>query len=145
MKNNLTIRGVRGEIKIHRLVNGYPHIQAKEEVDLYYGLGYMHAADRMVQMWLMKIIGKGRASELLMATPDMIEADKYMRWIDLAGDAAREVEMLAPETIPFIDAYCAGVNAGVKATSLPLEFRMVGYKPDEWTRADVLLAAKMIG
>ena len=57
----------------------------------------------------------------------------------------REVDSLAPETLPFIDAYCAGVNAGVKATSLPLEFRMVGYKPDEWTRADVLLAAKMIG
>ena len=145
MKDNLIIRGVKGEITIRRLVNGYPHIQAKDELDLYYGLGYMHAADRMVQMWLVKIIGMGRASELLMATPDMIEADKYMRWIDLAGDAAREVESVTPEARPVLEAYCAGVNAGVKATSLPLEFRMVGYQPDEWTLADVLLAAKMIG
>jgi penicillin G amidase len=145
MKDNLTIRGVKGEIKIRRLVNGYPHIQANEELDLYYGLGYMHASDRMVQMWLMKIIGMGRASELLMSSPDMIEADRYMRWIDLAGDAACEVDMLSPEARPLIEAYCQGVNAGVKATSLPLEFRMVGYQPDEWTVADVMLSAKMIG
>jgi penicillin amidase len=100
MKNNLTIRGVKGDITIRRLVNGYPHIQANDELDLYYGLGYMHASDRMVQMWLMKIIGMGKASELLMASPDMIEADKYMRWIDLAGDAAREVASVTPEARP---------------------------------------------
>jgi penicillin amidase len=145
MADNLTIRGAKGEIKIRRLVNGYPHISANDEIDLYFGLGYMHAVDRMVQMWLVKIIGNGRASELLMASPDMIAADRYMRWIDLAGDARREVDLLTPEIIPYIDAYCAGVNAGAKAASLPLEFRMVGYKPDAWTPADVLLAAKMIG
>jgi penicillin amidase len=145
MKNNLTIRGVKGDITIRRLVNGYPHIQANDELDLYYGLGYMHASDRMVQMWLMKIIGMGKASELLMASPDMIEADKYMRWIDLAGDAAREVASVTPEARPIIEAYCQGVNVGVKATGLPLEFRMAGYQPDEWTVADAILAAKMIG
>lgn len=145
MKNNQTIRGVKGDITIRRLVNGYPHIKAKDEIDLYFGLGYMHATDRMVQMWLVKIIGMGRASELLMASQDMIEADKYMRWIDLAGDAAREVDLITPESRPLIEAYCAGVNAGVKSSSLPLEFRMVGYQPDEWTIADVLLSAKMIG
>jgi len=145
MKDNLTIRGVKGEIKIRRLVNGYPHISANDELDAYYGLGYMHAVDRMVQMWLLKIIGNGRASELLMASPDMIAADKYMRWIDLAGDARREVEMLDANARAAVDAYCAGANAGIQATGLPLEFRMVGYKPDAWTPADVLLAAKMIG
>ncbi len=145
MKDNFTIRGGKGEIQIRRLVNGCPHISAKDELDLYYGLGYMHAADRMVQMWLVKIIGNGRASELLMASPDMIATDKYMRWIDLAGDARREVDALTADTRTALDAYCAGANAGVKATSLPLEFRMVGYQPDEWTPADVLLAAKMIG
>jgi penicillin amidase len=145
MKDNFTIRGAKGEIKIRRLVNGYPHISANDETDLFYGLGYMHAADRLVQMWLMKIIGYGRASELLMATPDMLETDKYMRWIDLAGDAHREVDALDAPTRAIVEAYCAGVNAGLEATSLPLEFRMVGYKPDEWTPADVLLAAKMIG
>ena len=145
MKAELTIRGVKGDIKIKRLVNGYPHIQAKDELDLYFGLGYMHASDRMVQMWLLKIIGMGKASELLMATPDMIETDKYMRWIDLAGDAAREVEAIPLVDRPLFDAYCQGVNAGVKASSLPLEFRMVGYHPDEWTIADVILMSKMIG
>ena len=105
-----TFRGVKGEIKIQRLENGYPQILADDELDLFYGLGYMHAADRQVQMWLTKIIGNGQGSQYLDPSPLMIETDKYMRWIDLAGDARREVEMLTPEARILLDAYCKGVN-----------------------------------
>jgi penicillin G amidase len=142
---SFTLPGIKGEVKIQRLENGHPHILASEELDLYYGLGYMHATDRQVQMWLTKIIGNGRGSEYLDPSPLMIETDKYMRWIDLAGDARGEVEMLTLESRAIVEAYCKGVNDAARANAVPLEFRMVGYKADEWTVADVLLAAKMIG
>ena len=105
----------------------------------------MHALDRRVEMWLTKIIGNGRGSELLEASPLMIETDKCMRWLDLAGDARREVTLLPPETCEVLDAYCRGVNTCVAHNPVPLEFKMVGCKADEWAVADVLLAAKMIG
>jgi len=123
----------------------FPKILADDELDLFYGLGYMHAADRQVQMWLTKIIGNGRGSQYLDPSPLMVETDKYMRWSDLAGDARREERLLKPETRVILDAYCKGINDAVKASAVPLEFKMVGYKADEWTIADVLLAAKMIG
>lgn len=141
----LVLRGIKGEVTIRRMENGHPHIQADDEVDLYYGLGYMHALDRQVEMWLTKIIGNGKGSECLDPSPQMVETDKYMRWLDLAGDARREVDWLLPETRVAMEAYCQGVNASVAQNPTPLEFKLVGYKADTWTVADVLLAAKMIG
>jgi len=145
MSKDIKLRGVIGEVTIRRMVNGYPHIQAGNEPDMFYGLGYMHAVDRQVEMWLTKIIGNGQGSQYLDAGPLMIETDKYMRWIDLAGDARREVTLLSAEARVILSAYCKGVNDGVARSAVPLEFKMVGYKADEWTIADVLLSAKMIG
>ncbi len=142
---SFTLRGIKGEVRIERRENGTPQINADDELDLFYGLGYMHATDRQVQMWLTKIIGNGQGSQYLDPSPLMIDTDKYMRWIDLAGDARREVEMIPPEDLVILEAYCKGINSAVKDSPVPLEFRMVGYRADEWTVADVLLAAKMIG
>ena len=142
---SFNLRAPKGEVNIHRLEHGHPHIQATNELDVFYGLGYMHATDRQVEMWLTKIIGNGKGSEYLDPSPLMVETDKYLRWIDLAGDARREEEMLPTDSRALVEAYCQGINDGVKANPVPLEFKMVGYKADEWTVADVLLAAKMIG
>jgi penicillin amidase len=144
-KTTFSLHGVKGEVSIQRLKNGYPHLRADHEIDLFYGLGYVHALDRPVQMWLLKLVGMGKASECLLSTPEMIAADKYLRWVDLAGDAMREAESSSPESRLVVDAYCKGVNDCMVKSGLPLEFRMVGYKPDAWTPADVALMSKMIG
>ena len=47
--------------------DGFPRIESDAEMDLHYGLGYIHGHDRQLQMWLIKIIGQGRASELMKA------------------------------------------------------------------------------
>ncbi len=142
---SFNLRAIKGWVKVRRLEHGYPHIQAEDELDMFYALGYLHATDRQVQMWLTKIIGQGKGSEYLDPSPLMVETDRYMRWIDLASDAQREVAMLAPEALKVIEAYCQGINTAVKVNPTPLEFKLVGYKADDWTAADVLLAAKMIG
>src|SRR5512139_834847 len=108
-KTTFSLHGIKGEISVHRLQHGYPHIRADHEIDLFYGLGYMHALDRPVQMWLLKLVGMGKASECLLSTPEMIAADKYMRWVDLAGDAMRESGTFTPESRLVLDAYCKGV------------------------------------
>ena len=50
-----------------------------------------------MQMWLLKLIGHGKASECLKADDDLIEADKFMRWLNLAGDAADESQHLSED------------------------------------------------
>ena len=143
--NDVTVPGVEGDVRIQRLAHGFPRITAKEEVDLSYGLGYAHGRDRQMQMWLLKLIGHGKASECLKADDDLIEADKFMRWLNLAGDAADESQHLSEDLKATLDAYCKGVNDAVLSTGTPFEFKLVGYRPDAWTPVDALLMSKMIG
>lgn len=144
-KNEVVIPGTKSNIRIRRLRNGYPHIKASEEIDLYYGLGYSHGRDRQMQMWLLKLIGNGKASEFLRADENLIETDTFMRWLNLTGDAVEEAPHLIRDFKNILDAYCKGVNDAVLSIGTPFEFKLVGYTPDEWTPADSLLIAKMIG
>ncbi len=139
------LQGTAGGVKIQRMPDGFPRIESDEQIDLYYGLGYVHAHDRQMQMWLTKIIGRGRASECIKADEALIELDKFMRWINLGNDAAAEVQQLSNEVGQIFQAYCRGVNDAVSDANLPLEFKLIGYTPDSWTPEDIILIVKMFG
>ena len=142
---SVILQGTAGNVKIQRMADGFPRIEADDPIDLHFGLGYIHGHDRQMQMWLMKIIGQGRASECLKADEEMIELDKFMHWISLGRNAAAEVEQLSDETGRVFETYCRGVNDAVADSRLPLEFKLVGYRPDSWTIEDAVLIIKMIG
>jgi acyl-homoserine lactone acylase PvdQ len=139
------LKGTAGNVKIQRMPDGFPRIESDEEIDLHYGLGYIHGHDRQMHMWLMKIVGQGRASECIKADKDLIELDKFMRWINLGGDAADEVQQLSHEAGNIFQTYCRGVNDAVTDSNTPFEFKLTGYKPDSWTPEDIILMIKMIG
>ena len=139
------LKGTAGNVKIQRMPDGFPRIESDEEIDLHYGLGYIHGHDRQMHMWLLKIIGRGRASELLKADEELIELDKFMRWINLSGDTADEVQQVSEETNGIFKAYCRGVNDAISDSKTPFEFKLTGYKPDSWTPEDVILTIKMMG
>lgn len=141
----VVLSGTRGNIRIQRNEQGVPRISAENAIDLYYGLGYMHGHDRQLQMWLTKLIGLGRASENLEGSGELIEIDKYMRWINMTGDAADEVGRLNADVKEILEVYCKGVNEAVMKTKRPFEFKLVGYKPDLWVPEDIVLMGRMIG
>lgn len=141
----IVIRGIKGEVCIRRGAHGFPHIAARDERDRYYGLGYAHGRDRQMHMGLLKLIGQGQASAHLKADESLIASDEYMRWLDLAGDATEEARHVSAEVRAVLDAYCKGVNDAVRATGRPFEFALMGYRPDDWNPADVLLMIKLIG
>jgi len=139
------LKGTAGNVKIQRMPDGFPRIESDEKIDLHYGLGYIHGHDRQMQMWLLKIIGRGRASELLKADEELIELDKFMRWINLGGNIADDILQLSEETSEILKAYCRGVNDAVSDLKTPFEFKLAGYKPDRWTPEDVILMVKILG
>jgi penicillin amidase len=143
--NETVLKGTKGNVVIKRVGGGVPHIRADHEIDLYWGLGYMHGTDRQLAMWLVKLIGQGRASEKLAGDDELIAVDKYMRWISLGGDAKQEIKRLGKGTRAIIDAYCAGVNRAVADAGVPFEFKLAGYRPDLWTPEDIVLMARIIG
>jgi len=131
-------------VKIRRDAHGVPHIEADTEANLYWGLGYCHALDRGMQMLLMRILGEGRAAELLEASDEMLAVDKFFRRVNWAGGAEQEIAKLSPAAKTFCAAFCEGVNAHFSKKT-PWEFKLLGYKPEPWKIENIFTIARMAG
>jgi len=133
------------EIRLQRDKNGVPQISAQTEAGAYFGLGWVHANDRMIQMMLVRLIARGEASENLKGTDDLIAIDTFMRKINFRDDAREQVNAMDTDTRAILDAYTAGVNEFLSNEKLPFEFKMVKYKPAPWKPEDSLITIKIMG
>lgn len=140
-----TTRAVHGAITIKRDKAGVPHIKSSNSEDGHYGIGWAHGVDRLAQMVLVRQIAYGCASESFEGSTELIELDKYMRWLSLWKGLDQEVEKLSSTARNDLEAYCAGVNGVIKKERRPLEFLVTGYKPSPWTVKDCLVTAKVVG
>lgn len=109
----LEVTGVQGQVQIIRDNHAIPHIFSEFERDVYFGLGYAHAEDRLWQMLIQRRRVQGRLSEVFgEATLDI---DILMRTLNLYGISQASVEYQTPETKAILQAYSDGVNARLKA------------------------------
>lgn len=143
MKTPLTLQHT-DRIIIKRDAAGIPHVEARNGKDLFYGQGYVQARDRGLQILLTRIIGQGRACEILKNSEEMFELDVYFRRLNWKGDTPGEKEKLPPELRGFMQSFCDGINAGL-AEKNPWELKLIDYRPEEWRIEDTLLVVKMIG
>jgi len=132
------------KVNVVRDENGVPHIEAKTLGDAYWGLGYVHAYDRGLQLLLTRILGQGRAAELLSGDDETVEVDRFFRKMNFGGALDAQLEMLTPETATLVDQYCAGINARLKE-KIPWELRLMGYSAEPWTPSDSVLMSRMTG
>jgi len=138
-----TLRG-DGEIDIRRDDAGVPRVRASTEADTLRGLGHCHGTDRALQLVITRIIGQGRAAEILDGGDEMVEIDRFFRRVDLAGGTQAQVDALSSRHRELLDAYADGVNRAF-AASRPWELRLLRHRPDPWTPADCVLMGRMIG
>ena len=131
-------------IRIWRDPCGVPHVAAQNEADLYWGAGYCHAMDRGMQMLLMRILGRGQATQFLDSGEEMLAIDKFFRRMNWYGGLEQELGKLTDTARNFCRAYCEGANAYF-AKRVPWELKLLGYKPALWESGDILLLARMIG
>lgn len=140
------VDGLRGPVQIMRDDNAVPHIFAGSDADAYFGLGYMHAQDRLWQMDLQRRIGAGRLSELRFLAEAAQPMDRFMRTIGAYRLAEESFQHLSPPVQDALISYAAGVNAAIarKGRRLPPEFYILGYRPEPWTPADSLVWGKLM-
>ena len=86
-----------------------PHIFGASDADVFYGLGYAHAQDRLWQMMTMRRTVQGRLSEIF--GPRTLPIDTLIRRLDLYTLAQRSVEVQDTRTAAALVAYANGVNA----------------------------------
>ncbi len=131
-------------LRARRTAGGVIEIRGNDQLDLQRGLGFFHAHDRLVQMLLVRIIGQGRLCECLRDDDEALAIDVFMRQLGLARTARDEVARLSPRARAFGEAYAEGVNNYLARHSLPLELRLVGYRPEPWELADSLLTINVM-
>ena len=118
---------------------GVPHITAQNGSDAYFAYGFTVAQDRLFQMELQRRLALGELSEIL--GPSFIKIDRMFRTYLLkqtAEEYLKHPEKIDPEALKLLDSFLAGVNHFVKTQKLPVEYALLGHKPREFTRLDVL-------
>jgi len=113
---------------------GVPHIYADNNYDLYFALGYVQAQDRLFQMDFYRRAASGCLSEVLGS--DLIDADRYLRTMGFTRTAEEQIKDLTPEMEEIVTAFSDGINAFIDEGKLPVEFKILGYKPKTWNPED---------
>jgi penicillin amidase len=136
--------GYELKVKIQRDAHGIPHVEADCEANMYWGQGWCHAEDRGMQMTLMRILGQGRASELLDSSAETLGVDTFFRRMNWTGNTEEQLNLLSENNLENLQAYCDGANAAF-AKKFPWEFKMLGVKHELWQPKDIIMMARMIG
>ena len=142
VNGTLAVAGISAPVTIRRDDRGIPHIEASTEADLMFGEGFACAQDRLWQIDLLRRTAEGKLSEV--AGAGAIGIDRYMRTLGLAEAAQRDAAALRGQARLDFEAYAAGVNAAAASHPLPVEFRLLGYRPQPWVASDSLVIIKLM-
>lgn len=139
---------INAPVEIVRNNANVPHIFGETDADVFFGLGFVHAQDRLWQMAMLRRTAQGRLSELF--GERTLRFDEILRRLDLYNLADSSVKAQDPRTKAALSAYSAGVNAWinqVKNRSLGRgapEFLIFPSELDQWRPADSLAIIKLM-
>jgi len=144
LDGRLQVKGLSAAVKVTRDGHGVPAIEAATLEDLFLAQGYVTAQDRLWQMDVMRRFGSGELSEILGA--DTLKIDREKRILGLRAAARKSLQMASPRDRSYFEAYARGVNAFIEThgSSLPIEFRILKYRPKPWQAEDSIVIANQM-
>ena len=144
---SLPLPGLTSEVEVIYDNYGIPHIYAKNEEDLFYAFGYVHAQDRLFQMEILRRLADGRLSELF--GDAALKSDRFFRMLSFREHARVTIaESYKDLNAPFVkaaNAYLKGINEYIKNGKTPVEFTLAGIPKTPFTLEDVEIIAGYMG
>jgi penicillin amidase len=125
------------EIRLDK--NGHAFIRAPELLGTVYGLGFMHARDRLFQLDITRRAALGRLSEIF--GEKTLEQDRKMRLLTYKLDEQMAILSLSDQQL--LDAYVRGVNDGAKTRGRSAEHFFVGAHFEPLRPAHVIAMARL--
>ena len=141
----LTVPGLKAPIAIQRDGYGIPYIEARNDADAWFGLGFCQGQDRSFQLDYLVRAGRGRLAELV--GPEALPIDRLARRIGFYRAAHTQLKQACtPELQQFLGSFAAGVNAGRQhGQKRPAhEFTLLRGEPLAHEAADVLALLKLV-
>ncbi|ATG39497.1 penicillin acylase family protein [Phaeobacter piscinae] len=148
----ITLPGLLAPVEIVRDNANVPHIfgsYGASDEDVYFGLGYAHAQDRLWQMTTMRRTAMGRLSEIFGSRT--LQVDTLIRRLDIYRLAQQSVAAQTPETMTALRAYSAGVNARLQEINEDAlgrgapEMFLFNVPMAPWQPADSIAVMKLMG
>ena len=138
LDGDLRVAGLAAPVTVTRDALGIPTLRAANRVDLARAMGVLHAQDRFFQMDLSRRRAAGELAALV--GPRAIALDREIRVHRFRAEANRAVALLSPTDRTVLDAYVAGVNAGLASLGArPFEYLLLRQDPQPWRAEDSLL------
>ena len=133
-----TIAGLDSPVRVDRDALGVPTIVGESREDVARALGFVHAQDRFFQMDLQRRQPAGELSALV--GPRALAVDEEARVHRLRDVAHRAFEQTEPSYRAVLEAYAAGVNAGLaELGAVPPEYLLLRTTPEPWRPEDTIL------
>ncbi len=129
---DIQLKGLQSEVQVIRDKYAIPHIYAQNEHDLYLAVGYIMAQERLWQMDLLRRVTQGRLSEIF--GKSFAETDLLLRSLRYQKKSMEILARADSSIINCLQAFADGVNQFVEKDKnrLPVEFTILGYKPEPW-------------
>jgi len=139
--NYIEIDGLESEVEVLRDNYGINHIYANNQEDLFFMQGYLAAVDRLFQFEIWRRQATGTVSEIF--GEDELERDIGTRLFKFRGNIENELNFYHEDGNQIVTSFVSGINKYIKEVNanpelLPLEFKVLGIKPQEWTNEDVI-------
>lgn len=142
------VAGLESPLEIVRDMSNVPHVFGEGDADVFFGLGWTHAQDRLWQMILLRRTAQGRLAELF--GERALASDMLLRRFDLHGLARTSVAAQDAQTLAALEAYAAGVNAwlaevnkGALGRGAP-EMWLFNHAIAPWQPADSIAIMKLM-
>lgn len=130
-------------VEMGRDANGVVQIRADDLHALQRGVGYAHAHDRLMQLFVVRILSQGRICEYFIDTVEAFAFDVLIRKMGFQSDVEKDIANLTPDALKWTEAYCEGINAYLERHGSPLICKLLKIKPDPWTVLDVMMVMKL--
>jgi penicillin G amidase len=142
LPDNLSLSGLQEHVTVRFDKHLIPHITAQNDADLYFAQGYVTAFHRLWQMDFQTYAAAGRVAEIVGSKA--LNFDRLQRRKGNLYAANNALAQIKKDNTLYnmVQAYVAGVNAYIHSLSyknLPLEYKLLDYRPESWTPLKVAL------
>lgn len=149
LKLNINPSGLTDTVSVYLDGRKVPHIYARNTDDLYFAQGYTTASLRLWQMDFLSYVAAGRLSEIF-DNETYFGYDRNQRRIGILESAKAALKLIERDTLTnrVLTAYSNGVNAYINSLSyktMPLEYKLLDYKPEQWSKLKSVLILKTLG
>ena len=138
LDGEVSLPGLSAPVSILRDTLGVATIEAASEIDAMRALGYVHAQERYFEMDLMRRTAAGELAGLFGARA--LETDIGHRMHRFRARVTRDIDRIAGDKRPLLQAYVDGVNAGLGDLDVrPWPYLLLRTAPEPWRLEDSVL------